>query len=178
MSAGNISSALGFALAVDYHLCLLARHREETAKGATTDAALRTAMRTAGRAVALSAGTVTLSPSALLVIPHTILRSIAYGGIAVTVFAALGILVVLPALVAVLGDRIERFGVPGQRPPPRLVGRAGVVGAHGPDRHAAPGSRGPRRHRRAAPPLRPPRLPSDVRPPATAGPADTELPRK
>ncbi len=116
VSAGNISSALGFALAVDYSLFLLARHREEKTKGAAPDAALRTAMRTAGRAVAFSAGTVILSLSALLVFPHTILRSIAYGGIAVTAFAALGSLVVLPALVAVLGDRVERFGVPGRRP--------------------------------------------------------------
>ncbi|MFI9230865.1 MMPL family transporter [Streptomyces rimosus] len=111
VSATNISSALGFALAVDYSLFLLARYQEEAAAGAEPGAALRTALRTAGRAVLFSAGTVILSLASLLVFPHTILRSIAYGGIAVTAFAALAGLVVLPALLMVLGPRVHRPGV-------------------------------------------------------------------
>ncbi|WP_050514891.1 MMPL family transporter [Streptomyces rimosus] len=110
-SAANVSSALGFALAVDYSLFLLARYREETAAGAGPDTALRTALRTAGRAVMFSAGTVILSLASLLVFPHAVLRSIAYGGIAVAAFAALAALVVLPALLTVLGPRIHRPGV-------------------------------------------------------------------
>ncbi len=115
VSATNISSALGFALAVDYSLFLLARHREETAAGAEPGTALRTALRTAGRAVLFSAGTVILSLASLLVFPHTVLRSIAYGGIAVTAFAALAGLVVLPALLTVLGPRVHRPGVLARR---------------------------------------------------------------
>ncbi|OKH99312.1 hypothetical protein A6A06_27630 [Streptomyces sp. CB02923] len=115
VSAANISSALGFALAIDYSLFLLARCREETAAGADPETALRTALRTAGRAVLFSAGTVILSLASLLVFPHTILRSIAYSGIAVTAFAALAALVVLPALLTVLGPRVHRPGVLARR---------------------------------------------------------------
>ncbi|MCK7622223.1 MMPL family transporter [Streptomyces sp. RS10V-4] len=148
VSATNVSSALGFALAVDYSLFLLARYREETASGAGPDDALRTTLRTSGRAVAFSAGTVTLSLAALLVFPHTILRSIAYGGIAVTAFAALGSLVVLPALLGVLGDRVDRFGIRlrlrrRRAPAPPADGTAGGPGRWGRTARAAMRRPGP-----------------------------------
>ncbi|MEU3878244.1 MMPL family transporter, partial [Streptomyces sp. NPDC029704] len=107
----NISTALAFGLAIDYCLFLVSRFREERRAGAATAPALRTALRTAGRAVAFSAGTVACGMAALLVFPHPVLRSIACGGIAVTVMAAAGSLVVLPAVLALLGDRLERFDV-------------------------------------------------------------------
>ncbi|MDX2394124.1 MMPL family transporter [Streptomyces sp. DK15] len=109
--ASSISSALGFALAVDYSLFLLSRYREELAAGRHPHEALRVSLRTAGRTVAFSAATVALSLAALLVFPHTILRSIAYGGISVVVLAAAGTLLLLPAVLALLGDRVDRFDV-------------------------------------------------------------------
>lgn len=115
VSASNITSALGFALAVDYSLFLLARYREEQAAGAGAEAALSTTLHTAGRAVLFSAGMVILSLASLLVFPHTILRSIAYGGIAVTAFAALASLLVVPALLQVVGHRIGRPGIIARR---------------------------------------------------------------
>ncbi|MEU2438427.1 MMPL family transporter [Streptomyces rubradiris] len=138
VSAANVSSALGFALAVDYSLFLLARYREEKAATGTEDA-LRTTLRTAGRAVAFSAGTVILSLAALLVFPHTILRSVAYGGMAVTAFAAVGSLVVLPALLVVLGDRIDRFGIRSRRHRARRLAehRAETLGRWGRTARAA-----------------------------------------
>ncbi|GAA2505549.1 MMPL family transporter [Streptomyces gobitricini] len=107
----NIGTALAFALAIDYSLFLISRYREERAKGAGATEALRTALRTAGRAVAFSAGTVACSMAALLVFPHPVLRSLGYAGVAVTVMAAAGSLVVLPAVLALLGDRLDRLDV-------------------------------------------------------------------
>ncbi|MFD9359634.1 MMPL family transporter [Streptomyces sp. NPDC060031] len=109
--ASSISSALGFALAVDYSLFVLSRYREELAAGRHAHEALRISMRTAGRTVAFSAATVALSLVALLVFPHTVLRSIAYGGISVVVLAAAGTLLVLPTVLALLGSRVDRFDV-------------------------------------------------------------------
>ncbi|WP_328315533.1 MMPL family transporter [Streptomyces sp. NBC_00388] len=109
--ANSISSALGFALAVDYSLFLISRYREELNAGRNPHEALRVSLRTAGRTVAFSAATVALSLGALLVFPHTILRSIAYGGISVVVLAAAGTLLLLPAVLALLGDRVDRFDV-------------------------------------------------------------------
>ncbi|MBT2383308.1 MMPL family transporter [Streptomyces sp. ISL-11] len=133
--ASSICSALGFALAVDYSLFLITRYREQLARGDEAGPALRTALRTAGRAVAFSAGTVGLSMSALLVFPHTILRSIAYGGIVVVVLAAAGSLLLLPALLWVLGDRVERFDVLARwrrvRPGPDAPGAAPPLGGWG-----------------------------------------------
>ncbi|OKK03876.1 hypothetical protein AMK26_17790 [Streptomyces sp. CB03234] len=107
----NIGTALAFALAIDYSLFLVSRYREERANGAVTAQALHTALRTAGRAVAFSAATVACSMAALLVFPHPLLRSLGYAGVAVTVMAAVGSLVVLPAVLALLGDRLDRLDV-------------------------------------------------------------------
>ncbi|MCC2274211.1 MMPL family transporter [Streptomyces sp. ET3-23] len=107
----NISTALAFGLAIDYCLFLISRYREERRGGAALAPALHTTLRTAGRAVAVSAATVAGGMAALLVFPHPVLRSIGCGGMAVTLMAALGSLVVLPAVLALLGDRLERFDV-------------------------------------------------------------------
>jgi len=118
--AMSVASALGFALAVDFSLFVVTRFREELAAGRDPAGAIGVTLRTTGRAVGFSAAAVSLSLAALLIFPFTILRSIAYGGIAVTVLAALGGLVVLPAVLVLLGDRINGTRVPGRhrgRPP-------------------------------------------------------------
>ncbi|WP_433544550.1 MMPL family transporter (plasmid) [Streptomyces sp. CA-294286] len=112
--ASSISYALGFALAVDYTLFLVSRYREELARGQDCDGALRTALATAGRAVAFSAGTVAASLSALLVFPLPVLRSIACGGIIVVVLSAALSLLVLPAVLSCLGTGVERLDVFGR----------------------------------------------------------------
>ncbi|MFC5749731.1 MMPL family transporter [Actinomadura rugatobispora] len=111
--AMSIASALGFALALDFSLFIVTRFREELAAGFGTRAAITVTMRTTGRAMAYSAVTVSLSLAALLLFPFTILRSIAYGGIAVTVLAAVGSLVVLPAVLVLLGERVNGLAIPG-----------------------------------------------------------------
>ncbi|WP_167536435.1 MMPL family transporter [Streptomyces ficellus] len=120
----NIGTALAFALAIDYSLFLVTRYREERTNGAALGSALGTALRTAGRAVAFSAGTVACSMAALLVFPHPLLRSIGYAGVTVTVMAAAGSLVVLPAVLALLGDRLDRLDAFARWRRPRATGAA------------------------------------------------------
>ncbi|WP_449064070.1 MMPL family transporter [Planomonospora algeriensis] len=126
--AMSIASALGFALAVDFSLFIVTRFREELAGGRDAASAIHVTLRTTGRAMAFSAVTVSSCLTALLLFPFTMFRSVAFGGIAVTLLAAVGSLVVLPALLAVLGTRIDGLAVPG--PWRAAPGRA------------APGSRG------------------------------------
>ncbi|MBH1934178.1 MMPL family transporter [Streptomyces sp. AV19] len=107
----NSTTALGLGLAIDYSLFILARFREELSTGATVQEALGPTMRRAGRTVAFSALTVALSLVGLLVFPQFFLRSFAYGGIVVILSAAAGAVLVLPALLAVLGHRVNRYDV-------------------------------------------------------------------
>ncbi|MET9835525.1 MMPL family transporter [Streptomyces sp. NPDC006385] len=107
----NITTALGLGLAIDYSLFIVTRYREELARGRTVHEAIAESVRTAGRTVLFSALTVAVSLSAMLVFPMYHLRSFAYSGIAVVILAALGSVVVLPALLAVLGRRIDALNV-------------------------------------------------------------------
>lgn len=103
----NLTTALGLGLAIDYSLFLITRYREELRAGRTVNDAIAVAMHTAGRTVLFSAVTVALALSALLVFPGYFLRSFAYAGIAVALLTAVVALVVLPALLAVAGHRIN-----------------------------------------------------------------------
>lgn len=107
--ATNLTTALGLGLAIDYSLFIVSRYREERGHGHDNNTALRIALTTAGRTVFFSSLTVLLSLAALLVFPLYYLRSFAYAGIGVVVFALLGALVVLPALLSLMGDRIDKF---------------------------------------------------------------------
>ncbi|WP_327289712.1 MMPL family transporter [Streptomyces sp. NBC_01198] len=105
----NITTALGFGLAVDYSLFIISRYREELAAGRDVTEAVAAALRTAGRTVLFSALTVALSLAALLVFPLYFLRSLAYAGVLVVVLAAAASLLVLPPMLAVIGLRIDRW---------------------------------------------------------------------
>ena len=105
----NITTALGLALAVDYTLLILNRYRDEIGGGADPASALVRTLVTAGRTVLFSAITVALSLSALLLFPMYFLRSFAYSGIATVAFAAAAAVIVTPAAIVVLGDRLKSF---------------------------------------------------------------------
>jgi RND superfamily putative drug exporter len=107
--ATNLATSLGLGLGIDYGLFLLTRYREELSKGAARQDAIVTATRTAGRTIVISAVTVAGSLAALMVFPLFFLRSFGYAGIASTFFAALGAVVLVPALLMLLGDRIEKY---------------------------------------------------------------------
>jgi putative drug exporter of the RND superfamily len=103
----NLTTALGLGLAIDYSLFVVSRYREELRAGhEVRDAVIRT-VRTAGRTVAFSAMTVAASLCATLVFPFVFLRSFAYAGVAVAVLSGLFSAVVLPALLYVLGPRVN-----------------------------------------------------------------------
>jgi RND superfamily putative drug exporter len=107
----NLTTALGLGLAIDYSLFIVSRFREELAAGRSSDDAVVRTVETAGRTVAFSALTVAASLSALLVFPLYFLRSFAYAGTAVVVTAAAGSLLSLPALLAVLGPRVNAWSL-------------------------------------------------------------------
>ena len=107
----NLTTALGLGLAIDYALFVVSRFREELAAGHDTGEAVQRTVLSAGRTVLFSAGTVMVSLAAMLVFPLAFLRSFGYAGIAVVALAALGAVVVLPALLAVLGPRVEKLRV-------------------------------------------------------------------
>jgi RND superfamily putative drug exporter len=102
----NLLVAMGLALAIDYTLLILSRFRDEVADGAKPDKALARTMAGAGRTVLFSATTVALSMSTLVLFPMYSLKSFGYVGIAVVAFAAIAAIVVTPALIALLGDRL------------------------------------------------------------------------
>jgi RND superfamily putative drug exporter len=112
----NLTTGLGLGLAIDYALFVVTRYREELARGASYEDAIVASARTAGRTVAFSATTVALSLVALLVFPLFFLRSFGYAGIAVVAVASLGAVLVLPALLAVLGPRIDKWQIFARRP--------------------------------------------------------------
>ncbi|MDF2825701.1 MAG: hypothetical protein K0R68_3109, partial [Mycobacterium sp.] len=103
----NLTTALGFALAVDYTLLILSRYRDEIAAGAERDAALRTTMSTAGRTILFSALIVTLSMATMVLFPIPFLRSFAYAGVATVVLCALAAVVLTPVMIALLGRRLD-----------------------------------------------------------------------
>jgi RND superfamily putative drug exporter len=108
----NLTTALGLGLGIDYALLLVSRFREELAAGRPVPDAVAETTRTAGRTVLFSAVTVAVSLLALLVFPEFFLSSFGYAGIAVVALAATAALVVVPALLAVLGPRVNRFSAP------------------------------------------------------------------
>ncbi|WP_257033819.1 MMPL family transporter [Streptomyces sp. Ag109_G2-15] len=107
----NITTALGLGLAIDYSLFVVTRYREELASGRDVTEAIAQTVRTAGRTVLFSSVTVALSLAGLLVFPLYFLRSFAYAGMAVVALAAVGAVVVLPALLALLGRRIDAWNI-------------------------------------------------------------------
>jgi putative drug exporter of the RND superfamily len=107
----NLVTALGIGLGIDYALFIVTRFREELAKGRDPHEAVVRTVATAGRTVVFSGITVAIALSALLVFPQFFLRSFAYAGIATTALAVIAAVVVLPALLAVLGTRVNRFRV-------------------------------------------------------------------
>ncbi len=111
----NLTTAMGLGLAIDYSLFVVSRFREELAAGHPPHEAVIRTVRTAGRTVAFSALTVAASLCALLVFPLTFLRSFAYAGVAVAALAGLCAVVVLPAVLAVLGHRVDALALPRRR---------------------------------------------------------------
>ena len=106
----NLVNGVGLGLAIDYSLFMVSRFREELANGATTEQAVSRTMRTAGRTVAFSGVTVAAALAALLIFRQRFLYSMGVGGAACALIAAAVSLTLLPALLGVLGERVNAGG--------------------------------------------------------------------
>ncbi len=111
----NVVTALGLGLAIDYGLFIVARFREELTPGREVGDALAATMATAGRTVLVSGLTVALSLGAMLFFPFMFVRSLGIGSISAVVLAMLAALTILPALLSLLGRRIDALPVPFRR---------------------------------------------------------------
>jgi RND superfamily putative drug exporter len=103
----NLTTALGLGLAIDYSLFIVSRYREEIAKSGPGLEAMRRVLATAGRTVFFSSLTVAAALASLLVFPQRFLYSMGLGGSLVALFAALISLTVLPAVLTLLGTRVN-----------------------------------------------------------------------
>ena len=108
----NMLVAMGLALGIDYSLFIVSRLREERAKGLSHREAILTVASTATRAVVFSGTAFSLALLGMFLVPDTILRSLALGAIVVAVVSVGVALTFHPALLMVLGDRVDRLRVP------------------------------------------------------------------
>ena len=114
--AVNLVTLMGLGLAIDYGLLIVGRFREELAAGRSTADAVSRTVQTAGRTVTISALTVAVSLAGLTIFPMTFLKSMAFGGMSAVLVAALAAVLVLPAVLAMLGPRVDRLSVRRTRP--------------------------------------------------------------
>jgi len=116
----NVITLLGMGLAIDYALFIVSRFREELAKAPGDErehvrAAITATMATAGRTVLFSGLIVASSLASLLIFPQSFLRSMGFGGVAAVIVAMVAALTILPALLTILGPRIETGRMPWRR---------------------------------------------------------------
>jgi len=107
----NMASMIGIGVAIDYSLFILARYREERASGREPDAARAEALSTSGLAVAFSGLAVIVSLAGLWMVDNQALRSMALGAMTVVAVSILTAVTLLPALIAMLGDRVLPGGI-------------------------------------------------------------------
>jgi uncharacterized membrane protein YdfJ with MMPL/SSD domain len=103
----NITTILGLGLAIDYGLFIVTRFREELHRQPTVEQAVARTVATAGRTVAVSGITVAVALTSLMLFPEVFLRSMGYGGVATVAVDMIAALTILPALLAVLGHRVN-----------------------------------------------------------------------
>jgi RND superfamily putative drug exporter len=117
----NMLTMMGLAVGIDYSLFVMSRFREERAAGRELHDAIGVAGSTASRAVLFSGLTVVLALGGMMIVPQTIFISLALGAILVVFAAVIAALTLLPAVLALLGDGIERLRVP-------IIGRRAASG--------------------------------------------------
>jgi RND superfamily putative drug exporter len=112
----NISTALSLGLAVDYALLMVSRYREELERDGPSRAAHRRTVQAAGRAALFSGATVAVALASLIALPQRFLYSIGAAGATVGLLSATIALLVVPSLLALLGENINKWSV--RRGPP------------------------------------------------------------
>jgi len=119
----NLITGLGMGLGIDYSLLMVNRFREELKSGKSVEEAVAQTVKTAGRTVFFSGITVMISLASLMFFPQMFLKSFGYGGVAVVAIAIVGALIPLPAILALLGTKIDKFVVRKSAITPKEDGR-------------------------------------------------------
>ncbi len=109
--AQPVVTMIGLAIAVDYGLFVVSRFREEIAEGYDSEVAVRRTMMTAGRTVTFSAVLIAVSGASMLVFPQGFLKSLTYAVIAAVMLSAILSITILPAVLGILGHRVDALGV-------------------------------------------------------------------
>ena len=104
----NLITGLGLGLGIDYALLMVNRFREELHNGHSVEESVVTTVATAGKTVFYSGLTVFVTMASLLFFPLEFLKSFGYAGVAVITFAVIGAAIALPALLAVLGEKVDK----------------------------------------------------------------------
>jgi len=107
----NIVTLIGLAIAIDYSMLVVFRYREELEKGGSPQEALVETMKTAGRATLFSGAVVAVGLALLVFMPVPFMRSMGVGGLLVPLFSIAASATFLPALLAVMGTKVNRFRV-------------------------------------------------------------------
>ena len=108
----NMLTGMGLALAIDYSLFVISRFREERGRGRDKRDAIATSAATANRAVLFSGTTFVIAMFGMLIVPSSIMRSLAVGAILVGIVSVAASATLLPALLSLLGDRVDRLRIP------------------------------------------------------------------
>jgi putative drug exporter of the RND superfamily len=108
----NMISGMGLALGIDYSLFVLSRYREERVRGRSERDAIAAAGATASRAVLFSGSVFVVALVGMLLVPNSVLKSLALGAILVGMVSVVAALTLLPALLGLLGDRINALRLP------------------------------------------------------------------
>lgn len=108
----NMVLMMGLAVGIDYALFMLVRYREERRAGASVESAVEISGASAGHAVLFSGATVVVALLGLLLVPTNIFRGLAAGAMAAVLVAVLASLTLLPALLCLLGDRVDALRLP------------------------------------------------------------------
>ncbi|MCH8103332.1 MAG: MMPL family transporter, partial [Chloroflexi bacterium] len=108
----NIITMVGLAVGIDYSLFIIARFREERARGLEKHDAIGRAGATATRAVVFSGITVVLALFGMVMVPTTVFFSIGLGAVLVTIITVIAALTMLPAILSLIGDRVNAWKLP------------------------------------------------------------------
>jgi putative drug exporter of the RND superfamily len=119
----NMLTGMGLALGIDYALFVVSRFREERGRGREKLDAISASAMTANRAVLFSGTTFVIAMFGMFIVPNSIMRSLAVGAILVGIVSVVASATLLPALLGVLGDRVDRLRIP-------IVGRRSLEAAN------------------------------------------------
>jgi uncharacterized membrane protein YdfJ with MMPL/SSD domain len=108
----NMLTGMGLALGIDYSLFVISRYREERLAARPPTEAIGAAGATASRAVLFSGSAFVVAMFGMLIVPSSIMRSLAAGAILVGITSVLAALTLLPAILGVLRDRVDRLRIP------------------------------------------------------------------